>query len=392
MSVVTIILAAAFIGLYASTVQSLDHQSRFDLNAALTVSNKPVLGGPAVDHRKPVLTVLVDTDGKIIQINNHLFDVDASDVPEITRQALDSGQATGILHDYSLRYLIITYENGTIHLAFMDNAMEKSVIDDLLVNAALVGAGTIILFFIISILLARWVVMPVEKAWNSQRQFVADASHELKTPLTVILSNAEMLLSEPRAAEPATAQKVPQRLHNILEEARHMKVLVDELLTLARSDSVKKTGCQDKVDLSALVQNAALIYEPVFYDSGKHFEYAVDSGLYVRGDAARLRQLLELLLDNSLKYSPEGGLTSLHFHLVRGDICIEVKNDSETIPEEELDLIFKRFYRLDKSRSGSGFGLGLAIAETIVSEHHGRIWAKSELQRTTFTVQLPLLN
>ncbi len=386
MSVVTILMIATFVGILTVTFRNSQQQAEFTLDSALKEINSPTFDKPG-DRRMPVLTVITDADGTIVIVTNQIFNLPDSDVEALAEQALSTGDDSGVLRDYNLRFMTESMPDGSVHLAFVDNSTEKSIIEDLLVNSALIGITTLLVFFFISFLLARWTVRPVEKAWNSQRQFVADASHELKTPLTVVLSNVEMLSGDKLIED----EKTRLRLENILVEAKHMKALVDDLLQLARSDSVKNNTVYEKVDFSELINNAVLIFEPILFDAGKRFDYQLEEGLIVFGSSVKLRQLTEILLDNACKYTTSGGLVSVSLYKTPGknDICFEVTNDSETIPETELALVFERFYRRDKSRSSSGYGLGLSIAENIVHEHNGKITAKSAAGHTTFSVQLP---
>jgi signal transduction histidine kinase len=387
MSVVTTLLIAAFIALLITVYASIEQQTRFVLQAALggPIGLPAGPGNAPDDRRKPSLTVMIDTDGTVLSIKNNIYGLSDEDAAAVTHLALASGKDSGLLGEYNLRYQIERPANSPVRLAFVDNTMEKSIINNLFINAALIGIPLLALLFAISLLLARWVVYPVEKAWNSQRQFIADASHELKTPLTVILSNAEML-----AGSDSEDDKTKTRLENILEEARCMKALVDDMLSLARTEGVISKISHETIDFSAVLNNSVLIYEPILFDGGKRFDYAIEDTLFVSGNSVRLRQLTEILLDNAFRYCPPAGFITVSLKSGnKNEICLEITNEGETIPKEELTRIFERFYRLDKSRSSSGYGLGLAIAENIVRDHGGKIWAASEDNHITLCVTLP---
>ena len=385
MSVVTILMIAAFVGILIFTSRDMTRQAEFVLDNALKSLNMPSGDKPG-DRRMPALTVVIDESGGITNSTNQIFDLPDSDVADITHQALETGADTGVLRDYSLRFMRRHAPGGELHLAFVDISTEKNIIENLLLTSALIGAATLLIFLGTSVLLARWIVRPVEKAWNSQRQFVADASHELKTPLTVVLSNVEMLSGDDRIND----DKTRRRLENIPEEARRIKVLVDELLQLARADRVEAGTAFERIDYSALIRSAVLIFEPILYDAGKRLDYKLEDGHFVTGDATHLRHLTEILLDNACKYAAPKGLVTVTLKKAAGknEVCFEVINDSETIPPEELTLVFERFYRRNKARSSGGYGLGLSIAENIVNEHGGKISARSDAGRTTFSVLL----
>lgn len=391
MSVVAVLIIAAFIAMLVSTVSNLEHENQFTLNNALNRPNGPnfpvgIPEGKPGDRPVPLITVSTDTNSNVVEFTNHIFKFSDSDVFTVTKLAFAQNKQSGIIREYNLRYLIQKSSDGTAMLAFVDSSMEAHVIQSMLLYSAIIGSSTLLLFFGVSVLLARWVVRPVEKAWNSQRQFVADASHELKTPLTVILSNSAILAGETANLD----GKTKTRLGNILEEAKRMKSLVDDLLSLARSDENSNKPKFEKVLFSDLLQNAALSFEPIVFEQGKELDYTISENVTVLGDHAHLRQLAEILLDNACKYStPKSRITVRLSTPAKNEACLQVQNDSETIPTEELTKIFERFYRLDKSRSSSGYGLGLSIASGIVHEHKGKIWASSENGRTTLWVALP---
>lgn len=387
MSVVTVIIAAAFIAILSVTINNLERQSLFTLNIALAKIDAPPQPNIKGDGRRmPTITVVTDENNTITHINNQMFNFQDNEVEAITKLALSDSSKSGVLREYNLRYLVETEPNDMARLAFVDISMDKSIIENLLATSALIGVSTLLIFFVASIFLARWFVRPVELAWNSQRQFIADASHELKTPLTVILSNVEMLTGD-NCYEDA---KTSSRLENILDEAKCMKVLLDDMLSIARSDGAQPNVTYENVNLSELVNNCVLIFEPILFDAGKRFEYIVKDELFVTGDVAKLRQLIEILLDNALRYSLPNSLITVSLKSSnKNDINLEVTNECETIPKVELSRIFERFYRLDKSRSSGGYGLGLSIAESIVRGHGGKIWAKSENQYMIVCVTFP---
>ena len=237
----------------------------------------------------------------------------------------------------------------------------------------------------VSILLSRWATRPVEKAWRQQRQFLSDASHELKTPLTVILSNAELLQSAHLDERPARWSD------NIRSEAGRMKSLVEEMLTLARADNAVRTAVLEEVSLTDVAADCALSFEPVAFEAGKPLEEDLAEDVTVLGDREKLRQVVAILLDNAVKYGAAGGAITLTLRKTDRQARLTVANPGEPIPQEQLRRLFERFYRADDSRGEqSGFGLGLPIASTIAAEHRGTLKAESDAVSTRFTLTLPL--
>ena len=253
----------------------------------------------------------------------------------------------------------------------------------------LVGALALGAFFVISLLLSSLALRPAERAWEQQRRFVADASHELKTPLTVILTNTGILLSHPED----TVAEQRKWVEYIRDEAQRMRELVEDLLFLARHDAGREPPPDQTVDLSELLWSALLPFEPVAFEQGVELESGIQGGLTVRGREDQLRRLAAILLDNAVKYA--GAQGKVRVALTRGEkggACLTVRNTGPAIPPEHLEHLFERFYRADDSRarSSGGYGLGLAIAKSIVDSHRGTITVQSGAEEgTLFTVRLP---
>jgi signal transduction histidine kinase len=268
-----------------------------------------------------------------------------------------------------------------------DMSTEQSTLHHMLRTSALIGAAVWIAFLGVSLLLARWMVKPVEEAWKRQKQFVADASHELKTPLTVIMTDAELL-----QAEDCPEQDRQQLSGNIVSMSVQMRGLVENLLKLARIDNGTIKEEVGEVSFSEVVLNAAMMFEPIFFEKNMPFQYEVEPDLYVHGVRAHLQQVADIFLDNAQKYASPGGQTILRLQTTQHKRCLlEVANQGEEIPEAELANLFKRFYRGDKARTmNHSYGLGLSIASSVADEHHGRVWAKSEDGMNRFYFELPL--
>ncbi|NCB41419.1 MAG: HAMP domain-containing histidine kinase [Clostridia bacterium] len=397
MGVVTLILLAAFISVLISTSSNIQHTSQTMLRQALklqpsqqVMDSSQVEGGqnpsdPVLPkNRMPIMVAEIHVDGTVSFLASQLQFIDEEEAKAAVLLAMNSPEDSGILHNYALRF---QKSDDKIHVALADISMEQSMLKGLIINSLMIGAAALVVFFFISILLSRWAVRPVELAWEKQRQFVADASHELKTPLTVILSNAEML----SASETFTDERKSRRMEHILAEAVLMKELVDNLLTLAKSDDTKDAIVRECIDFSFLITNAILAFEAIAFDNRIKLTYKVQDNVFVGGDAQHLRQLLSILLDNAIKYCPSGGLIRISLkEMDKKTALLTVFNEGKPIPKEEIAKIFQRFYRIDQSRSAYGsFGLGLAIAESIVSEHGGKIWAESEEIGNSFFVTLP---
>lgn len=274
-----------------------------------------------------------------------------------------------------------------MRIAFLDVNRELEGMTRLLVMSVLVFVGSILVFLVISIYLARWALSPTEKAWQQQRRFVADASHELKTPLTVILANLGILASH----KGDTIEKHQKWLDNTTEEAKRMQKLLEDLLFLAKSDGARTPTEHMIFDLSNTLWSCILPFEPLTYEQEVQMEEEIAQDIALKGDQGQIRQLIAILMDNACKYVEKKGTITVRLWKNQEKIYLSVSNTGTGIPTEEMEHIFERFYRVDKSRARkvNGYGLGLSIADTIIRGHRGKIRVASEGGETTFTVTLP---
>ena len=332
----------------------------------------------------PYFIVQQGRDGTIITIGGEYFDLsDANFVQEIITIATESDELVGEIKQYNLRYCHIPMDNRII---FADISSEIATINNLIKICVVIGVLAFGVFLILSMLLSRWAIKPVEQAWLQQKQFVADASHELKTPLAVILTNAELLNSPDN-----TDEEKQQYANAVLTMGRHMRSLVEGLLQLARVENGNVQTAKTTLDYSALVEDALLPFEPMFFEKGKMLQSDILPQINITGSKEHLTQIVNILLDNALKYSTEGTQVNVKLYKQGAGCVLSVQSCGENISLQDLKNIFKRFYRTDKARSRDGsFGLGLAIAQGIVEEHSGKIWAESTNGKNTFYVQLPL--
>lgn len=263
---------------------------------------------------------------------------------------------------------------------------ERATLSNLIKTCILVGVACFAAFLLISWLLARWAVKPVETAWKQQRQFVADASHELKTPLTVIMTNAE-LLNSPGFDQARRSQFAA----HILTMSRQMRQLIEEMLDLARTDNGQGALVFSPVDLSRLVNDAVLPFEPVFFERGLTLTADIQEHITVSGSQQHLRQITDILLDNAQKYSSPAGEVTVQLTRQGGRCRLSVSNPGDVLSKAERKDIFKRFYRTDEAHSQRGsYGLGLSIAANIAAMHRGKIWVESSNGRNIFHLELPV--
>lgn len=256
----------------------------------------------------------------------------------------------------------------------------------IIIGGLVVGMLVIILA---GYLLARRAMVPIEAAWEKQQQFVADASHELRSPITGIHSNAELMLRHPER----TIEQETYRIDNIMKESTRMTKLISSLLTLARSDANKAELYLGPVNISEVIEIAVEHFKPLEELNKITLTTNIQPDLTCMADQERLHQLIVILLDNAFKYTPEGGQVSVTAVKADKHIVFSVQDTGCGIAAENLPRIFDRFFRGDKARSRDkgGTGLGLAIAKWIVDKHRGKIEVRSESRKgTQFTVTIPI--
>ena len=389
MSVVTVLFAVMFGLVMHLTKQNIERESIQMMRAmAFRPPDTAVMHKPdrmPGNIRLPFFTVQIAEDGKITASGGDYFDLtDQALLQELVEIAGQSKKQTGVIAKYDLRFMK-SDAPGSKLIVFADVSSEKAMQRGYIRNAVIIGLIGYAVFFVISLLLAKWMTRPVEKTWNEQKQFIADASHELKTPLTVIMTNAEML-SDQSYADGDRAQFTD----NILSTSKRMRGLVESLLELARLDSKRTQIQHSSLDFSKLLNDSILPFEPLYYENDMVLAAEVESGITVEGDKDKLRQVITILLDNALKYSESAGTVTVCLKRQPSGCVLSVSGAGTPLSKEECKSIFKRFYRVDQARNdGQSYGLGLSIAESIVCEHSGKIWAESENGCNTFYVSLP---
>lgn len=312
--------------------------------------------------------------------------LDEETVVRAVEEALAAGRESGRLEGLGLRFLIRSGGNR-LELAFAGMDWERGAVRRQALAAALILAAALPGFFAVSVLLSSWLVRPVEESWRRQQQFVADASHELKTPLTVLLADADILLGHPDD----TIRSQSRWVEHLRDEGLRMKGLVEDLLFLARGDAGDRERPRGRVELSQVCEGCVMSFEPLAFEAGLVLESSVAPGVGVTGDGEELRRLCAILLDNACKYCGPGGTVRVTLE-GGGEAALTVHNTGEPIPAEDQAHLFERFYRADaaRGREKGGYGLGLSIAAAIVERHGGKIAVRSTAgEGTAFTVTLP---
>lgn len=338
------------------------------------------------------ISIDIDGDGSIAKIFRSMNrDNDAADAQEgaaeisdseisetalqIYSTAADSGSVSlgGITYRYRISRADVAQNSARIIL--LDRSVETATLQRLGAIIGMIAIAGIAAVFLLSIFLSRWAVKPIEEAWRQQKEFIANASHELKTPLTVISANTDVIMSNPDE----TVSSQSKWFKYIKDETEKMSGLVGSMLYLAKEDRDDEKLIMSEFDGSETIEGACLVFEALAFEKGKTLETDIEPDVKCSGDKERIAQLAHILIDNAVSHSAANGYIKVSFHRYKGKARLTVENNGEQIKPEDIPRIFERFYRTDKSRTGDtgGFGLGLSIAKMIADKHNGTLTVTS---------------
>ena len=328
---------------------------------------------------KVIYTLLLNNDNSIkevINLSNNNIDIDS--IKSLGKSILNNNNIKKeyIGNIYFNKYSYI-YSNSKYLIIIDNSSIQNSLYNYLLISLSLFILLEVIVY-LISMILTSWIIKPVINSFEKQKEFIADASHELKTPLSVIMASSEALEDNPSEVK---------WLNNIKSEANRMNILIKNLLELASLEK-KENYVLKEDDLSKVVYLAVLTFDAKAYESDIKLESKIDSNIKFNFDTYSINELVEILLDNALKHANKKSTIVVSLKEQGNNITLSVTDTGDIIPKGEEEKIFERFYRLDKSRSRkeNRYGLGLAIAKNIVINHNGKISAESVGKVTTFKV------
>ena len=295
----------------------------------------------------------------------------------IAKEILAGNTASG--RTGALTYIVDRRPDYTL-VALMDNTVSESGLNTLLRNVLIIGSTAILVMFFISLVLSERIIRPLEENDQKQKQFISDASHELKTPVAVISANAELLSREIGENE---------WLSNIVYENDRMGGLVRQLLDLSRAENAEIL--MEQVDFSRVVTGEALALEMLAFDRGRVFRTDIEDGVIITGNKTQLTQLVSILLDNAIRHAT-GNEIGISLKRQGHHAVLSVVNEGDEIPRDKLEHLFDRFYRVDEARNSEGqhYGLGLSIAKAVVEKHGGSISVSCQDGKVRFTASIPM--
>lgn len=377
MVIMTLLIAGTMAIIYFSSYREMTGKDDRMLEHYVQVHDREHSKAGKINHKKDmppplpederaygiatIYSVSFDQENHIVNIDNNKESITNDELTKLAKSVLKSDMEKGKIDGYN--YIIKKNKYKTL-VAFMDCSNFEKSINTLLKYTIVFGIISLIVIFVISIILADKIIQPLEKNYNMQKQFISDAGHELKTPVTVISTNAEVL-----------AEEIGENkwLENINYENEKMSLLIKQLLELTRTEQneIKLS----RVDFSRLILGEILPFESVAFEKGMEIVYEkIAHNIYVNGNASQLGQLASILMDNAIEHST-GEKITVTLEKNHGKVILTVSNKGDEIPEEKRQLLFERFYRLDDSRNSESnhYGLGLSIAKSIVDVHKGDI-------------------
>lgn len=305
--------------------------------------------------------VAISNNGSVLAVDNgnkELYNND--ELTQIAKRILGEKKHSG--RNSNLSYVVKDKDGYTL-VAFMDNTVSEAGLRTMLRYVLIVGFASIIGILLISFPLSKRIIKPLEENNRKQKQFISDASHELKTPVAIIGTNTELLSREIGNNE---------WLENIKYENERMGVLIKKLLDLSHAEDLSLS--MENINFSRIVLGEILVFESYSFEKGKEFIIDIDEEVHLIGNQTQLKQLISILLDNAINYS-SGKDININLKRKNNTIELNVINDSYEIPQEKLNHIFDRFYRVDEVRNSEDlhYGIGLSIAKAIIEKHGGNI-------------------
>lgn len=334
---------------------------------------------PEVQYSLRFFSVHYDTNGIVSRVNqDYIASISESDAEIYADAVLESGKAHGYESGY--RYLVSTTEDETVVL-FLNSEREIQTMRSLLWITLAIAAACLVVVFGLVVLFSRRAITPYLKNMEAQKQFITNASHELKTPLTAISTSADVLAMEHDGDE---------WVHNIQVQSGRLSKLITSLVALSRLDEENPFPVRTEFSLSDALWEISEPFGSLAQAKGKAYTQDIADGLTVTGDRTAIQQMFSILLDNALKYSPDGGSISLTTQRSGKRAEVTVSNTVDTAQSIDTTRLFDRFYRADESHSGavSGTGIGLSIVKATVEAHGGTISVRQEGCVMMFTARL----
>lgn len=389
--IISIIVAINIINYSQSRQESFEILDKF--NSLLNRSSfiKPPINRPEsndyIDKGSNDIFIRMDDFYIVFLENNRIIktisqsegNYSSEEINDYTNNIIDMNKKEGIIKNLVYN---VKKKGDTAIVVLMDNEIAENRLREMLIISIIISVISLLIIYFISKKIANLLIKPIEDTLKKQKQFISDASHELKTPLAIICANADALKYEIGDNKWLTY---------IQSEVNSMSKLVNSLLSLAKLENMENQGDYFKeFNLSKLIEGATIVFESLAFEKEIILEENIQKDITLKGDKEEIKQVITILVDNAINHTKSGGKIIVELIKRQNNIVINVKNTGNPIDREERKKIFDRFYRSDKSRnrSNSRYGLGLSIAKAIVEKHKGSIDVNCQNGFTIFTVIL----
>jgi signal transduction histidine kinase len=383
MTLLTTVFVSIFGVIYGTTSSNINNEINGNLFALINNSRKPMPNSINI-------VVEVNEYGEIIKdFKPFNISIDSTTLQDSVNIVLKNDEPSSKIDINGSTYSYLKQRTpfGT-KIAFVDRTQYQNLLFQLLRTFILIGSISLIALLIISIYLTNRTIKPIKETFEKQKQFIADASHELKTPLTIIKTNASLILSHPDDS----IRNQQKWINYINAQTDRMSILINEMLSLTKLDTDENRLTLFSINISKIIESMILMFDAVMYENNIELETKISKDLFIYGDKESIKKLFSILMDNAIKHTNENGKITVSLFTDKNKIKIIIKNTGEGIPPEHLEKIFERFYRVDSSRDREtgGYGLGLSIANSIVNQHKGKIYAQSKINEyASFIVEFP---
>lgn len=322
---------------------------------------------PETPYEARFFSVFVSSDGETVRADTgRIAAVDAEQAEDYAKSVLALNKTAGFFGNY--RYRKAVEENG-VRIIFVDCGRDFDGFYRYLWISIGITLGGLAVMFVIIVFFAGRIVRPIAESYEKQKRFITDAGHEIKTPLTIINANVDLLETDPDDAD---------CLRDIRTQAERLTELTNDLVFLARMEEADRPLEMSDIAVSDIISETVSAFHAIAQTQNKQLNIHIQPALFMKGSDKTFRQLIEILMDNALKYSPDGGTVDITFRREKHTLQLNFGNATEQpVQSEELPRVFDRFYRMDKSRNSAtgGHGIGLSSAKAIVEAHRGKIHA-----------------
>lgn len=334
---------------------------------------------PETPYESRYFSVYYNESDEVVNVDiSKIASVDKNTAVDYADSILNSEKNNGFLEEY--RYSVNRDSNGT-RITFLDCGRRLDSFYGFLISSIFMSLLGYIVVFIIIFTISGKIIKPIAESYKKQKRFITDAGHEIKTPLTIINANTDLLEMEIGENNDCLA--------DIKEQTKRLKMLTDDLVLLTRMEEAEENMPKIEFPLSEVISETANAFRGLAISQQKEFNCNIEPLLTLKGNDKAIRQLVSILLDNALKYSQPNGRVEISLKKKNKTVVLSVFNTTESeIDKEQLQYVFDRFYRTDNSRSSDtgGYGIGLSVAKAIVNAHNGKISADSN-EKSTFTIK-----